>query len=73
MVPLTDGARPLDSLSTTIIIPTAATILVSWWYSSLSHCRGLLALWRYMKEELGIDPVPVWDSIKDVVVKTAVR
>lgn len=26
-----------------------------------------------MKTELGIDPDPVWNSIKDVVVKTAIR
>lgn len=34
--------------------------------------RGLLALWRYMRTELGIDPAPIWESIKDLVIKTII-
>ena len=36
-------------------------------------CRGLLALWRYMESEMGMDPGPVWERIKDVVIKTIIR
>ncbi len=35
--------------------------------------RGLLALWGYMSDTLSIDPGPVWERIKDVVIKTVIR
>ena len=36
------------------------------------HKWGLLALWRYMQTHLGIDTERVWDSIKDLVIKTII-
>ena len=36
------------------------------------HKWGLLALWRYMRSQLGINTDKVWDSIKDLVVKTII-
>ena len=37
------------------------------------HKWGLLALWQYMGTELGVNTEAVWDSIKDVVIKTIIR
>ena len=36
------------------------------------HKWGLLALWRYMHSQLGINTDRVWDSIKDLVIKTII-
>lgn len=36
------------------------------------HKWGLLALWRYMRTHLGINTERVWDSIKDLVIKTII-
>ncbi len=36
------------------------------------HKWGLLALWRYMKTELGVDTDSVWQSITELVVKTII-
>ena len=36
-------------------------------------CRGLLALWEYMRNELGVDTDKVWESIKDLAIKTIIR
>ena len=35
--------------------------------------RGLLALWDYMKSELGVDTDAVWEQIKDLAIKTIIR
>ena len=37
------------------------------------HKWGLLALWQYMSMELGVNTEAIWESIKDVVVKTIIR
>ena len=37
------------------------------------HKWGLLALWRYMTLELGLNTECIWESIKDVVVQTIIR
>ena len=34
--------------------------------------RGLVALWQYMRNELGIETDPIWESVKDIVVKTII-
>lgn len=34
--------------------------------------RGLLALWQYMSTELGLNTDAIWDSIKDLVIKTII-
>ena len=35
--------------------------------------RGLVALWDYMKSELGVDTDAVWEQIKDLAIKTIIR
>ena len=37
------------------------------------HKWGLLALWRYMSLELGVNTADIWEAIKNVVVKTIIR
>lgn len=37
----------------------------------LCVCRGLKALWNYMKRQ-GVNTTQVWENIKDLVVKTIV-
>ncbi len=37
------------------------------------HKWGLLALWGYMREELGVNTEEVWQSITELVVKTIIR
>lgn len=37
------------------------------------HKWGLLAFWRYMSSELGINTEAIWEAIKDVVIKTIIR
>ena len=36
------------------------------------HKWGLLALWRYMRTHLGVNTERVWDSIKDLIIKTII-
>ena len=36
------------------------------------HKWGLLALWRYMRTEMGVDTDAVWQSITDLVIKTII-
>jgi tubulin polyglutamylase TTLL4 len=36
------------------------------------HKWGLLALWEYMRNELGVDTDKVWESIKDLAIKTII-
>ena len=36
------------------------------------HKWGLLALWKYMSMKLGINTETVWETIKDVVIKTII-
>ena len=40
---------------------------------SLLPCRGLLALWRYMRTEMGLNTDLIWEDIKDVVIRTIIR
>ena len=35
--------------------------------------RGLLALWQYMRHELGVNTEEVWEAIKDLIIKTIIR
>ena len=40
---------------------------------SWTACRGLLALWRYMRTEMGINTREIWESIQELIVKTIIR
>jgi len=39
----------------------------------LSLRRGLLALWQYMRNEMGINTEETWESIQELIVKTIIR